>query len=479
MKRIVMLATLLAFVLGMAATASAADLVASGSFRFAAMWTDNMDFLNSDVAGADDTQSEDDATFEERVRTTFAFVANENLQGVLALEIGTTQFGDAGSPMSADARGIVEIKSAYINFVWPNTNVGVFMGIMPIALPGGPGGSPILDEDVAGVVVSSPITDNVSVAAGWTRLSDDTASLTGNDDNQTTDVFLDAAFVIVPMQFDGFSVTPYMAAAYSGSDFVEDYNGANGIAADFPGLISQNATVDDGAALFITYAGLTFDVSLLDPFNLSGAFHYGSMQMSDSDNDRAGWLGEIQLTYTGWDMVTPSLYFGYSSGEDGNASGGDTDYSEGDASSERLPQVADSYAVGTFWFGNDWYDGELVDGEGVDQMGFWTVGLFLNDISFFEGLTHQINILYVEGTNDSTAGSRYGAGVYGSMLTEDDSLWEFDLNTTYQIYDELTAVVRLGYIDMDYDEDNWAEINADEDSSEDAAKLMIGFDYSF
>lgn len=489
MKRIVMLATLLAFVLGMAATASAADLVASGSWKIAATWMDNYDFIDSDNAGTDDSQSEDDLSIAQRVRTSFAFVANENLRGVLQVEIGTSEWGapGAGADLGADDVAI-EVKHAYVNFVWPNTDVSIFAGVMPVALPGGPGGNPVFDSDVAAAVISTPILDNVSLLAGYARLVADQAVVSGNDESAATDNFLDAAFIAVPMDFDGVALTPYAAFVYSGGDFLLDEGPANW-EADYGGLMTQNMTAQDADAtgINITYFGLTFDVSLLDPFNLSGAFHYGAMHGPWENTDRSGWLGEIQLTYTGWDFVTPALYFAYSTGEDGNSTGGNTASDEAGAASERLPTVRESYAVGSFWFGGDWLDAEVID-TGSQEMGFWTVGLFLTDISFVEGLTHEINVLYVQGTNDksigtqySTAGNNpqaYGAD-YGNVLTEEDSLWEFDLNTKYQIYDELSAVVRLGYIDMDLDDSVWAEINQSEDSDEDAAHLLIGIEYSF
>ncbi|MBU1248800.1 MAG: hypothetical protein KKB70_08880, partial [Proteobacteria bacterium] len=75
--------------------------------------------------------------------------------------------------------------------------------------------------------------------------------------------------------------------------------------------------------------------------------------------------------------------------------------------------------------------------------------------------------------------SPLGLGVtYGQTLTEKDSLWEFDLNTKYQIYDELSAVVNMGYINADFDESVWTEIG-NNNKEEDAAKVVVGVEYKF
>ncbi|MGE4504125.1 MAG: outer membrane homotrimeric porin [Desulfovibrionaceae bacterium] len=476
MKRLVLIATMFVFVLGLAATASAAELTATGSWKIALGWVDNIDFTD----GANGDDSEDDMILEQRVRTSFTFTANENLRGVLQIEIGTSQWGRPGNGADLAADDIaIEVKSAYINFVWPNTDVAVYAGVMGIALPGGPGGSPIFDEDVAGAIVSAPITDNISVLGAYMRLFGDVND-TQNDGEANVDNFLDAAALIVPMSFDGWSVTPYAAFVWSGDEFLSD-------TALLDGLGTSNSTAGDsgtgGTGVNITYAGLTFDVSLLDPITIAGAFHYGAMHGPWERTDRAGWLGEIAVGYNqpllGDYGLYPELYFAYSSGEDGNATGGDLSGDESDAKSERLPQVAQSYAVGTFFFGNDWLDGEVIDSD--NSMGFWTLGLFLKDISFVEGLTHTINVLYIKGTNDESIGTVASGALngvaFGETLTEEDSIWEFDLNTKYQIYDELSAVVNLGYLKGDFDEDVWTEARDGDD--EDASKIFMGIEYKF
>lgn len=118
MKRIVVLATLLAMVIGTASMASAADITATGSWKIFAAWSDNLDFDDNNA----DSGDESDFDVWQRFRTQFNFTANENLTGALQLEIGTSTWGQPndGADLGGDDVAI-EVKSAYVNWVWPNS----------------------------------------------------------------------------------------------------------------------------------------------------------------------------------------------------------------------------------------------------------------------------------------------------------------------------------------------------------------------
>ncbi len=208
----------------------------------------------------------------------------------------------------------------------------------------------------------------------------------------------------------------------------------------------------------------------------------------EGDQEREGWALDLSVEYTGIsEYVTPELFFAYTSGEDGNST-------TGDAGSERLPSIVGDWDVGSMWFGGDWgLDGSL--GNDALQSGFWALGLSLKDISFLEGLSHTFTVMYVAGTNDKefiddAAGTN---AVYGRTLTEEDAIWEIDLNTSYQIYEELTANLQLGYIINCYDEDLWNNaagksgvnnvygdaMSNNDDLDSDALKLSFGLRYDF
>lgn len=480
MKRIVVLATLLAMVLGTASMAAAADLTATGSWKIVGQWVDNEDF--------DKSAPESDFDVRQRLRTQFNFTANENLMGALQIEVGSGQWGNRAFGFDAD-QTVIEVKSAYINWVWPNTDVSITAGLMPLALPAGPAGNAVLDDDVAALVVSAPITDNVSVLAGWAR------PYASHIDANSEDTNMDIAFLAVPVALDGVSFTPYMAYVKTGSEFLAGATtagtnpmGMNRTVAGWTGngywgLFTQNgsldAITDSDTGFDIWYGGLTFDMNLFDPITIGASFVYGSMDTAASNLDRSGWLADLAVTYTGLDFMTPELFFTYSSGEDG---GNETDVENG---SERLPTIGGDYGFGNYMYSSS---GMAIDNGLLsvgNMVGYWALGLTLKDISFLEGLTHSFTVMYAEGTNDKTIGDRYGNfatlgstnTVYGQTLTEEDSVWEFSMVNQYKIYDELTATLGLGYIAANYDDAVWNTANNGND--DDAARMTIGVEYKF
>lgn len=482
MKRIVVLATLLAMVIGTASMASAADITATGSWKIFAAWSDNLDY-------DDDTDAAAESDFDvwQRMRTQFNFTANENLTGALQLEIGTSAWGEPGA--GADLGGddvAIEVKSAYVNWVWPNTDVSLTAGLMPLALPTGRFGNPVLDDDIAAFVANAPITENVGILAGWARAASNLDyDGTGAFANTTQNAYMDVVFAVLPVTFDGIGVTPYFAYAYSNEDFgAQVGNPANAglfneadmgqLGSALTNLAPTNDAGFGAESLDAWWGGFAFNMTMFDPFTVDASFVYGSADAS-TDFDRSGWQADVAVAYNGFDVVTPELFFAYTSGEDDD---------RGD--SERLPTIAGDYAQGDYFFNSG---GLVIDGpqDMAAQLGYWALGLNLKDISFLDGLTHRVGIMYAAGTNDenlvahAAANANFnGIAAYGNTLTDEDSIWEFSLVNEYQIYDELTATLGLAYIAADYDEDVWRGngLTAGADD-EDGARMSIGIEYAF
>jgi hypothetical protein len=419
MKRLVMLAVLCAFAFGMAATAaSAADIKATGTYTFEAVWGDN---------SFDDDDQDSDFDVYQRLRTKFEFIANENLKGVLYTEVGTSTWGST-MHVATDIDDLVTIKAGYIDFNWPGTQQNIKVGHFGVALPNAVGGSIILDDELPSAVITGPITDNVSYLLGWHRLDKSGAQ-------NSTDDELDAVAMALPLSFDGVSVAPFVLAAYAGDNY--------------DGNVTNN----------ITWAGVSFELTMFDPFVFKADLNYGQADFEGIE-DRDGWYFATSAEYKGFDFMTPEAFFVWTSGDDNDAT-----Y----AGEDQMPLLAGDWAVGSFFFGGDWGIGaqSSIDAD-ANYLGFWTLGVSLKDISFFEGLTHTVNVLYIQGTNDKDL---FIAGDL-NYLNEDDSLWELDLNSAYSIYDELTAYVELGWIAPDWDNDR--NINDDE-----AWKVSTGLNYVF
>jgi hypothetical protein len=451
MKRIILLALAAAFVLSAAVNASAFEMKASGQWVVEAVWGQNFDPYGNAQNFNDEANYSHFNVFQ-RARTQFEFIANENLKGVLATEIGTQQWGTGAFSIGNSVAGI-EVRRAYLDFNWPNTDVNVKAGYMYVGLPAAEaGGLAVMGEEVAGAVVTYPINDMFTLQGGYLRPNQ--AAATGTQADEEAE--LDAWYLAAPISLDGFQIDPWFAYAYAGQNNAANVAGMQSVAPAVLGLNDNDYTA--------WWGGAAFTMDYFDPFVLKADLVYGD---KDSDiteaYDKKGWLFDASLAYTGWDFMTPKVFFAYTTGEDDDATDG----------SERLPTIVGDYAFGSFFMGGDYgLMGSMANR--ASYTGYWTLGLTLSDISFLEGMNHTIHALYIAGTNDADLGVGATNQTYGAYLTDEDSLFEIDFNTTYAIYDELTAYVEMGYIFSDFDEDVWGTGRDD-----DAAKLAMGVAYEF
>lgn len=466
MKRLVLLATILAFVLGMASMASAATMKASGEWALEFLFSDNFDM----GSGNNFSDSNGDFNVYQRARTQFDFIANENLKGVLATEIGATRWGDPNGFHFHDHNAGIVVRRAYLDFMVPDTKIAVRGGLQGAALPSSfGGGNIVLDDELTALVASTPITDQVSVLAGYGRLYDydddpvnNVSALSGVNNHS-----FDAAILAVPVAFDGVKFAPYFVYGYAGATAINGINqdtfSANNVLA---GLIGPGYSNIGGRNAY--WVGTNFEMTYFDPIKVMADMIYGNVSSSQGgdENERSGWMMDLAVDYTGFDFMTPELFFTYVSGEDGDWSNG----------SERMPVLSSrNYAPGSFFFGND----TLLSGsKGFfnDKIGYWALGLNLKDISFLEKLSHTVTVMYAKGTNDESLAGVSGSILcnYGQTLTEKDNIWEFDLNNKYMLYDELALTLDLGCIANGYDKDIWNGVDRSN-----AYKVSTGLLYQF
>ena len=458
-----------------ASLASAKEVTMQGQFETTWQWTDNTNFLDTDG----DNAGEDDFAAQQRIRQYFNYVDSENLSGTVAFEMDTdwgnpANGGQLGTDSSANANTI-RLKRGYIDFNWPGSSLHVRSGLQGLAFPGAVAGSPIWDDDVAGIVASYGISDTVSLVAGWARLYDRNIGTDGTGDNEKDEI--DAFTVILPITMDGWSLTPYVIYAMHGRDAVGSNSGggtANDAAGE--GLQGINGTgLQDDMDIF--WAGGAFTLSAFDPFNFAADLVYGSVDggSNGTRNDREGWFFSALATYS-MDMVTPGVFFAYGTGEDDDPNNG----------SESFPTLGGAFAPTSFGFdGSNLHKGadQQLDGGGTDYSAM-VVGLGLYDFSVLENLTHTARLAYGVGTNDADLTKRYegnlnaNRGAQGGVIfTEDDSFWEVNLDSTYSLYEALTAYIEIGYIDLDLDKDAHPALNTDK--MESAWKLAVGLQYNY
>jgi hypothetical protein len=481
MKKMQWLTVLFVLLLATAARAEGVDLKVMGEWDFAFGWADNTGFSGNTA----DYRKDDTFIARQRLRTQLNFIVSEYLQGVLNFEMGTMDWGrpgsgeDTGARLDADAVN-VETRRAYLDWMIPNTEVSVRMGVQGVSLPMANGyTNPVFSADVAGVVVNTPITDAVGLTAFWLRPFDAQANDgLGTHANDEMDMF----GLTLPVSGEGWTVTPWAMYAQVGGgsgyyDYIQDYNGG-----------SSFITWNDQAKAPAWWAGVAAEFTLFDPLTFGFDAMYGvlynrELHFTDfslfpiiTTTDRGfgtrGWFVDAALNYR-LDWGVPGLFAWYSSGDklsdvrDKGQMG-------------RMPVVGIDDGTGYTSFG---FPGGFNIGTdsvvGMNGLGTWGVGAQIAEVSFIEDLSHTLRLAYYHGTNDHRLIS-HGVGsipVSGESIymTDKDYAWEVNFDHEYQIYENLTAVVELGYINLHLNKGTWGQ-NIDTDN---AWKAQLLFQYRF
>jgi opacity protein-like surface antigen len=478
MKKFLVLALLAAFVLSAAVASAATTLKTSGQMDFAYGWTDNTNFFSTD----NDKQNEDDLMAMQRFRSWFDWSASESLRGVFGIEFGTAIWGltgagyGSGTDLDGDERAI-EVKHAYMDFTVPNTGVMVRMGLQPIALPSN-FGSPIFDYDVPGILAQYKFNDMFSAAFAWMRLANQnagTANAISNIKGAKNDE-VDAFALMLPIKGNGFEFTPWGAYAIHGANATAA--GTGGPLAG--GLVATNASAPIAESVDVWWAGGSLKLTMFAPFEIMADLIYGSSDGSNnSQNDREGWFFDLGVNYK-MDNVTPGVFFMYSTGDDDDPANG----------SERIPTVGANVFFTSFGFAGA--SGLLDEGPGFADRelssdgteGMWVLGAQLADFSFVDKLTHVVRVAYGKGTCDSDIVKNKGVV---EALTDKDSFWEVNFDSTYSIYENLTAYVEMGWIDLNLDDSVWNSkygrstgvYAGSADKTSNAWKLAVNLTYKF
>lgn len=467
MKRIVTLLLAAGLVFGAFGGAQAADIKAKGQWDFNFEFLNNTDFQSKEHGG----KGGDTFAGKQRLRTQVDIIASESLSGTVYFEMGDTIWGKDDGGLGADGKS-VEVKRSYIDWIVPNTDLKVRMGIQGLALPGFVAGSPVLDDDVAAITMSYAFNDMIAATAFWARPYDASATDTANSHSYDE---MDLFGLIVPVSLDGMKIQPWAmygsigknldgsGAGYNSSSWKQAAHGLR------PVNLPAGATTTFDKETTAWWGGLSYELSMFDPLRFKIDGMYGSVKGDEESWDRAGWLVIGALDYK-MSMMTPGLFAWYASGDDDDGNNG----------SERMPYVSPDFGPTSFGFdkpGAPIATDSLVS---VSGTGTWGIGVQLADISFLENLKHTLRVAYLQGTNAKemranaalTSPAVDGNGLY---LTEEDSAWEVNFDHTYNIYENLALIVEMGYIKLDVDEDTWGSSR----EFDDAMKLGFNLKYSF
>ena len=507
MKKILTLMLAAGMLLGAASGAKAIDFKASGEWLVGFGLGDG-----SLIKDVDNKKHHHDDTFNagQRVRLQLDAVASESLSGTVFFEIGDQMWGNAesGGALGADGKE-VKVKNAYIDWMVPNTDLKLRMGLQAVAMPNVAGGSAIMDGDAAAVVASYQFNDNVGLTALWMRPLNDNytganaeGELYGNGYENYLDN-MDLFALMLPLKFDGVELTPWAMYGMQGKNARFNEGGvdtADGALSEtlpgyYPGMngLALGKTGKAYGSMF--WAGLPVAITAFDPLNIEFDINYGYVEAMGrydvlkrgvesvlGSSKREGWLVKALVEYK-MDWGTPGIFGWYASGDDGNVKNG----------SERLPSIAGAGNFTSFMG-----DGNLAWGTGYNfydnnltYAGTWGVGLQIADVSFVEDLKHTFRVAYWGGTNSPSMVKYMGSGVAwdettaaqdGPYLTTNDGLLEFNLVNSWQIYENLEANLELGYIVNMMDKDTWDKSYISEQrnwSKQDAWKAQLIFAYTF
>ena len=517
MKKLMTLALAAAMMLGAATGANAIDFKAKGQWIMSFDYGMHGNFGDSKASSNSGFgKNEDEFEARQRVRLQLDAVASEALSGTVFFEIGDQIWGQdkTGGALGADNNSVVELKRAYIDWMVPQTDLKVRMGIQGLALPAfTTNASQILDDDVAAVSLNYQFNENVGLTAFWARPYNDNAGYGYLNDKDLDKTFgdknymdnMDMFAVLLPLTFDGVKVTPWVMYAAMGPGMlgltkengkysVNSYGNAWNRA--MSGMVSGAFGYDNvdtyGNAF---WAGVTGEVTYWDPFRIAWDVNYGSAAYENEKMNREGWLASLLLEYK-LDWGTPGLYGWYASGDDSNPRNG----------SERMPTVS---ANGNNDFSNFAFNGNPYIARecvlGSTMTGTWGIGARLKDVSFLEDLKHTLRVNFMGGTNAPkmakymrTGENGYEPigkhGVYGiagtdfydpMYLTTEDYALEVGLTNTYKMYDNFTIMLDAAYIAMWLDDSRstWGKnpmkgYNGG-DGVYDAWNVNLSFVYSF
>ena len=508
MKKILTLMLAAGMLLGAASGAKAIDFKASGEWLVGFGLGDG-----SLIKDVDNKKYRHHDTFNagQRVRLQLDAVASESLSGTVFFEIGDQMWGsnaeESGAALGADGK-VVKVKNAYIDWMVPNTDLKLRMGLQAVAMPNVAGGSAIMDGDAAAVVASYQFNDNVGLTALWMRPLNDNytganaeGELYGNGYENYLDN-MDLFALMLPLKFDGVELTPWAMYGMQGKNARFNEGGvdtADGALSEtlpgyYPGMngLALGKTGKAYGSMF--WAGLPVAITAFDPLNIEFDINYGYVEAMGrydvlkrgvesvlGSSKREGWLVKALVEYK-MDWGTPGIFGWYASGDDGNVKNG----------SERLPSIAGAGNFTSFMG-----DGNLAWGTGYNfydnnltYAGTWGVGLQIADVSFVEDLKHTFRVAYWGGTNSPSMVKYMGSGVAwdettaaqdGPYLTTNDGLLEFNLVNSWQIYENLEANLELGYIVNMMDKDTWDKSYVSDRnwSKQDAWKAQLIFAYSF
>lgn len=516
MKRCALLLLAAGLFLQAASPVAAVDFSVKGQWMMAFGIAENSLTKNiRDTAGRRQARREDTFAAQQRIFLQLDATASERLSGSVFLHIGPQQWGRGvnGGALGADGT-VVKVRNAFIDWIVPESELKIRMGISSLTLPNAAGGSAVFDTRTAGIIATYSLTEQVGISALWMRPFNDNfpGAAYHSDDAALYLDNMDLFGLMLPLRFDGATVTPWVLYGMMGRNAMKfPDNMTNSLTDGYPAVslfpwlnraeggnglnvVNFDDTSRSYGSLF--WLGLPAKITAFDPWNIEFDFNYGfvaGMGRADvlrrnnkadivrASSQRQGWLAKALIEYRA-DWGVPGIFGWYASGDDGNVRNG----------SERLPSLC-PYGSFTSYLGDGnehWGPSLSYFDHALSYAGTWGIGVQLRDISLLEDLKHTLRVVWWGGTN-APGMVQYMDRAYawdstfmradGPYLTTRDGLLEVNAVTVWQVYENLQANLELGYVANFMDGATWKKSYADwgSYSRQDMWKAQVLFKYSF
>ena len=421
----------LILLLSLASPASAIEVVPSGVMDFVFVHSTGPLFYDSFQKDKEFDRFE----ARQRSRIQVDFIANEHLRGVVMLQFGAWQWGapdgyyGPGAALDATS-GRPLVHRLYLDFDLPDTAINVKMGLMDLILPYATFGQTVFSNHVAAITATAGITEKDSLTAFWARPYRNSNVHNNND--------MDVLGLWGNLNFAKGSLAPWLAYANIGGNSGwwarEQVNG--------------QAAWEEGAAAWWG-AGLALALNPTDSLSLKFDGAFAALENDSRKNgnrapEGSGYYLALAVDYA-LDWGTPGLFGIYSSG----------DKADNEGKINRLPALAYDDSIwpmraafgGAYTCTNHTY-------LSWDALGLWMLGAQVAGFSFVENVSHTARVAYFRGTSNIESDLVTGANEVpnlGTMvpLTPHDQAVEVDLDTFWQVNENLIVGLEMSYLYLD------------------------------
>lgn len=270
----------------------------------------------------------------------------------------------------------------------------------------------------------------------------------------------------LPLRLQGLRLSPYMARASNELPNAASSPQPEGQAQDWP--LGHRPGYQDLDLQDAWWLGASYALDLFRPLLLQGNLHRTDLQQDDGQRQQS-WLADLSLSYS-TELATPSIWARYSRSEHSGSQlqQGKTlpmalrnlNFTPGMLSGPDSPGLAGYSLVEAL---------AEQESQGFYSTGQWQVGIGIRDISILQGLEYSLDLTYGKGTHNQDPSLEPIRG-----LSSEDSFLEARVDQRYRIYENLAAILELGYASLDLDPEIWGE-----DPQDNAYLMSFGLNYEF